>query len=139
MRRRRATDAGQTSPPIGDAHRLGAWGEDCAAAHLARLGLHCCARNLRLRGCEIDLLVRRRRLWVAVEVKTRRHHPAPERLLDDGRIARLTRALIALAPALQPPPRRLRVDVVAVQPAAAGAPHVLHFPGRELPWPESRL
>jgi len=121
--------------PRSSAHRLGAWGEACAAAHLSRLGLRCCARNLRLRGCEIDLLVRRRRLWVAVEVKTRRHHPAPERLLDDSRIARLTAALLGLAPALRPRPRRLRVDVVAVQPAADGSPRLRHFPGRTLRWP----
>jgi Holliday junction resolvase-like predicted endonuclease len=112
----------------GPAADLGQLGEAIAARALAGLGLRCVARNLRVRGCEIDLLVRRRRLWVAVEVKARGQHPAPERLVDDARLARLAAALTGLAPALRPRPRRLRVDVVAVRALDHGF-EVRHFAG----------
>ena len=58
-------------PRPDDAHgaRTGTRGETLAAAALARIGFVVAARNVRTRGGEIDLLVRRGRLWIAVEVK----------------------------------------------------------------------
>ncbi len=51
---------------------LGRWGEDVAAAAYARRGYVVVARNWRGASGEIDLVVRRRRLVVVVEVKARR-------------------------------------------------------------------
>jgi putative endonuclease len=113
---------------------LGARGERLAAAHLQDLGYRLEARNLRTRLGEIDLLVRRRRIWVAVEVKTRTDHAAPERCVADEQLARIGRALRALAPGLRPRPRALRVDLVAVRLGGAGTPEIRHFPGREDRW-----
>ena len=48
--------------------RTGTAGEALAAAGLARAGYRVVARNLRTEHGEIDLLVRRRRTWIAVEV-----------------------------------------------------------------------
>lgn len=78
------------------------------------MGFVVVARNLRSVHAEIDLLVRRRRLYAAVEVKARTHHPAPERLVGVPQLQRLERALRALAPGLRPRPRSLRIDIVAV-------------------------
>src|SRR5262249_56822193 len=105
----------------GTAHS-GARGEDLAAAYLRRKGFRVLARNLRTVHGEIDLLVRRRRLYAAVEVKARADHPAPERLVDAGRLDRMARALLALAPELRPRPRALRLDVIAVPWRARPAP-----------------
>ncbi|MGE3175466.1 MAG: YraN family protein [Planctomycetota bacterium] len=109
----------------------GAAGERQAAAFLRRAGYRLVAANLRTVHAEIDLLVRRRRTVVAVEVKARRHHPAPERHVDGVRLDRLGRALCALAPTLHPRPRRLRVDVVAVRWPDAGTQgvEIVHVPG----------
>ncbi|MCK9172472.1 MAG: YraN family protein [Desulfuromonas sp.] len=50
---------------------LGRWGEDYAAAYLQRRLFRILARNFRTRCGEIDLIARRGRLLVFVEVKTR--------------------------------------------------------------------
>lgn len=89
------------------------------------------ARNLRTRDAELDLLVRRRRTWIAVEVKTRRLHPAPERAVSPEQLARLELALRRLAPVLRPRARALRVDVFAVRLDDAGRAELRHFPGAE--------
>ncbi|MEM7204665.1 MAG: YraN family protein [Planctomycetota bacterium] len=112
----------------------GALGESLAARHLQALGFSVEARNLRTRLGEIDLLVRRRRLWVAVEVKTRSFDPAPEQAVDAKATARLRRALRALVPTLRPRPRQLRIDVVAVRLRPEG-PEVRHFEGEAEPPP----
>ena len=109
-------------------------GEDLAAELLRRIGYRIVARNLRTADAEIDLLVRRRRRYAAVEVKTRRAHPAPERMVDADRRHRLLRALRSLAPHLRPLPRGLRVDVVAVVLGPGGGAELRHFPGVEQPW-----
>ena len=107
--------------------RSGASGEATAAAALSAAGYRVEGRNVRTTHGEIDLLVRRRRTWIAVEVKTRTSHPAPERCVEPAQLDRLERALRSLAPALRPRPRALRIDVVSVQLSRSG-PEVLHFP-----------
>lgn len=93
------------------------------------------ARNLRTTQGELDLVARRGPVLVAIEVKTRRHHGAPERLVGEGELARRARALAAVARRLVPSGRRLRlrIDVAAVTWADAGAAEVRVFAGHE--WP----
>ena len=112
------------------AKERGRRGEAAAAVFLERHGYRIVARNLRTREGELDLLVRRHRLYVAVEVKTRRHHPAPEQAVTAAQLARLEQALVRLARVLRPQPRRLRVDVVAVRWTASEPTEVRHFPGQ---------
>ncbi len=106
----------------------GARGERLAAAGLAAAGYRIVAQNLRTPHGEIDLLVRRRRIWIAVEVKARADHPAPELCVDAAQLDRIERTLRSLAPLLSPRPRLLRVDVVAVRWTTHG-PELLHLPG----------
>ena len=58
--------------PADPRHRLGAAGEELAAAHLLRLGYTLLARNHRTRFGELDLIAHRPGVIVFVEVKTRR-------------------------------------------------------------------
>jgi len=51
--------------------RIGKWGEDAAAAHLARLGYEIVARNARTPYGEIDIVARQGDVTLFVEVKTR--------------------------------------------------------------------
>lgn len=106
----------------------GTLGEQAAALHLQGLGFRVEARNLRTVHGEIDLLVRRRRLWIAVEVKSSVGHAAPEHTLGRVQLARIARALRALAPLLRPRPRQLRIDAIAVCVRPDGTCEVLHFP-----------
>lgn len=105
-------------------------GEELAARHLIAHGYRVEARNLRTRHAEIDVLARRRRLWIAVEVKTRSWHDAPERAVAEAQHRRLVLALAALVPTLQPTPRALRVDVIAVRLRADRTPELRHFEGQ---------
>ena len=50
----------------------GRWGEDLAAAWYAAHGYRAVARNWRCRAGELDLVVRRGKLLVVAEVKSRR-------------------------------------------------------------------
>ncbi len=129
MRRRRPRRRRAEPPPAAGTTARGRYGEQLAAAFLRSRRYRLVAHNLRTRFGEIDLLVRRRRLYVAVEVKTRTLHPAPEHAVDDEALERLQRALQRLAPHLRPRPRQLRVDVVAVRLTSEAEPEIRHFPG----------
>ena len=131
MRKRRIRRAERQLAAATSPAELGRLGEQLAKEHLGCAGYRCVARNLRTRYGEIDLLLRRRGLYVAVEVKTRRCDPAPESAVDDDAIGRLTGALSRLAPHLRPWPTALRIDVVAVRVERAGVVDVRHFPGEE--------
>ncbi|MCD6118504.1 YraN family protein [bacterium] len=54
-----------------DRKRLGALGEDVAAAHLKELGFSIIERNLRIRGGELDIVALEDDTLAVVEVKTR--------------------------------------------------------------------
>lgn len=96
---------------------LGATGEARAAAHLRRRGYRIVARNVRAGGVEIDLIARRGRTIVFVEVKTRRSRRAglPEEAVDARKRARLVRGAAAW---LHENPRagaRARFDVIVCE------------------------
>jgi putative endonuclease len=109
---------------------LGAAGEACAAAHLARAGYRIVARNVRAGGVEIDIVAARGRLCVFVEVKTRRGRSRglPEEAVSARQRRRLARAAAAWLRE-HPGAARVRFDVVAVEPGPDGALRVRHLPG----------
>jgi putative endonuclease len=109
--------------------RLGALGEDLAAAHFERLGFEVLERNVRTREGEIDLIAYDGRVLVFVEVKTarggggRRREPIPlERLAPRQRIRvrRLARAWLAEPRRRRPRASQLRFDAVGVVVDARG-------------------
>ncbi len=108
---------------------VGRYGERVAAAHLTGRGLVVLDRNWRGQAGEIDLVAMDGDELVVVEVKTRRGsafgHPAeavtPAKL---GRLRRLAGQWLA---AHDVHPTSVRVDVVAVHVAPAGAARVEHL------------
>lgn len=111
--------------------QLGREGEERAAAYLLRRGYRILERNCRAGGVEIDLVVRRGRLVVFVEVKARRGHDFGGALAAVDRRKRMR--LVAGARAWLGRRRhaftRARFDVVACEVDAAGVWHVHHVEG----------
>lgn len=109
---------------------LGEAGERRAAELLARAGYRIEARNVRAAGVEIDLVVRRGRLVVFVEVKTRRGPGAgrPEESLGPRQRARLVRAAAAWLREHGPVGARVRFDLVAVDWPPGREPILRHWP-----------
>ena len=128
MRSPRRTERGPDDRALGG-RSVGSRGESAAIEALRATGHRIEGRNLRTRHGEIDVLARVGRTWIAVEVKTRCGDPAPERCVTDEQLARVGRALAALAPRLRPRPRCLRVDVIAVRLAAGRPAEIRHWPG----------
>ncbi len=95
---------------------LGRWGEQRAADYLRRRLFRIVACNYRCRYGEIDLIARRGRTLVFVEVKTRRSHShgAPQEAVT----ARKQQQIIATAQhyltTQQPSMQTVRFDVIAV-------------------------
>ena len=130
----------RTAPRTDARAVLGRAGETAVAAHYEGLGFRVLARNLRTTFGELDLVVHRRSwltgsLLVAVEVKTRTHHPAPERLVDEVELQRRAVALAAIARRLLPSLRRLRlrVDIAAVTRGPDTAFEIRLFVGQPRP------
>ncbi|MDD9826774.1 MAG: YraN family protein [Deltaproteobacteria bacterium] len=111
---------------------LGALGEELAARYLAREGYRIVARNVRAGGVELDLVVERGRICAFVEVKTRRSrsHGPPEAAVDARKQQRLARGAAAwLREQRVRRARRVRFDVIAVEPGAGGGWQLRHWPG----------
>ena len=105
---------------MGLAQDRGRAGEALAAAYLELVGCHLLARNVRLGGVEVDLVVDDgpSRVLVEVRLRSRVDYGAAAETLDRGKRARLLRAASALE---QQGVRDLRVDVVAIDLGAGGA------------------
>jgi putative endonuclease len=102
---------------------LGAEGENRAARYFEARGYRIVARNVRAAGVEVDLIVRRRRTLVFVEVKTRRSRRfgPPELAVTAAKRARL---VVAATAWLQENGRgfaNARFDVIAWQVDDGGA------------------
>jgi putative endonuclease len=95
-------------------------GEALAAAYLELAGCTIRARNVRLAGVEVDLIMRDGGTDVIVEVKFRgrRDYGGAAAAIDHMKRARLVRAAHALE---QEGSRRVRIDVVAIDLSAEGA------------------
>jgi len=108
---------------------LGADGESRAEAFLRRRGYRIVARNVRADGVEIDLIARRGRLFVFVEVKTRRSrvHGPPELAVDARKRARLVRGAAAWLHANAPRASRVRFDVIACETDRCGEWKLRHW------------
>jgi putative endonuclease len=102
---------------------LGAEGETRAARHLVRRGYRIVARNVRAGGVELDLVARRGRMIVFVEVKTRRSTRLgpPELSVDARKQARLVRGAVAWLAENPTFAQRIRFDVVACEVATDGS------------------
>lgn len=104
-------------------------GEALAAAYLELAGCTIRARNVRLGGVEVDLIVRDGGTDVIVEVKFRGRsdYGGAVAAIDHSKRARLVRAAQVLqhdGAALQgggAAARRVRIDVVAIELSAEGA------------------
>jgi putative endonuclease len=102
----------------------GRLGEEVAALLLASRGYRLVARNLRVGRCEIDLVLERGTLLVAVEVKWRHTGTDPAAALGAWSPAQRARARGALLGAMQTVPggerRPWRFDLVTVSVTAKG-------------------
>lgn len=107
---------------------LGDKGEVIAARYLQQKGYRVFAKNIRLAGCEIDLIARDGAEVVFVEVKTRQTTGAgyPEDSVTPRKVQHMERA--AHAWLLQEGEQPWRLDVVAVTLGGA-EPEVQHFTG----------
>jgi putative endonuclease len=109
---------------------LGRAGENAAAAFYRRRGFRVVDRNYRCRSGEIDLVVRRGRLLVFCEVKTRTSQRWGEPAeavgaLKQGRLRRCAGTWLAEHSGSR---RELRFDVVSVAVTQGGL-EVTHLPG----------
>jgi putative endonuclease len=106
--------------------RIGAWGEDAAAAYLEANGYDVVARNVRTPHGEIDILAKLENLWVFVEVKARTSTTLgpPEIAVGPRKQAHM----IASAEyyAQQNLIDHWRIDVIAVERGVGGA-RTTHF------------
>lgn len=110
------------SPAGGDPrHREGAAAELLACDHLLRHGLQLVARNFRVRGGEIDLVLNDGDTLVFVEVRFRRssRFGRPEETVGTTKQRRLIHAARHYLQR-HAPDRAARFDVIAVSPGRAG-------------------
>ena len=118
-------------PKPKDAKSLGRQAERAAALFLRLKGYKILARNWRTRFGELDLVVKRGKLLVFVEVKARRTHRRglPEEALTPQKQARLLRlAEMFLAQYPLSPDTQVRIDVIAID-FSAKQPQIRHYKG----------
>ena len=102
-------------------HRDGAAAEELACDHLLRHGLTLVERNFRVRGGEIDLILRDGDTLVFGEVRYRRSNRfgRPEETVGSAKQRRLIHAARHYLQR-HAPDSRARFDVIAVSPETAG-------------------
>ena len=110
---------------MGLAQDRGRAGEAMAAAYLELLGCRMVARNARLGGVEVDLVVMDGGTTVVAEVRlrTRGDYGGAAATVDHHKKQRLARAALALE---QQGARRVRVDVLAIDLSDDGA-RITHY------------
>lgn len=110
---------------------LGAFGENLASDHLRSLGMVILDRNWTSRFGEIDIVARDGDTLVVCEVKTRTgtSHGTSREAVTPVKAARLRRLASAWLQAQKLSPPAIRIDVVAVQVPARGAPVIEQITG----------
>jgi putative endonuclease len=98
------------------AERRGRLGEALALIWLRLTGWRVLATRLRTPAGEIDILARRGRTLLAVEVKTRATGAELDLAIDRPRLARVARAAELVAPRYRRPGDDLRIDVILLAP-----------------------
>jgi putative endonuclease len=98
------------------AERRGRAGEAAAALWLNLQGWSIVARRVRTPVGEVDLVARRGRTTLFVEVKTRATRPELDLAIDEFRLSRVASAATMLAPRYGPPGDDIRVDVILLAP-----------------------
>ncbi|MCI0155241.1 YraN family protein [Leifsonia shinshuensis] len=111
--------------------RLGREGESLAARWLEDRGFTVVERNWRCAAGELDLIVRRARTTVFVEVKTRSSiaYGHPFEAITAAKAARLRRLAAEWCRAHGPVPGDTRIDAIAVLVARGAEPSIEHLSG----------
>ena len=110
---------------LGSAQDRGRAGEALAAAYLELVGCHGVARNVRLGGVEVDLVVDDgpSRVLVEVRLRSRGDYGGAAATLDRRKCERLRRAASVLSQNGVPHPR---IDVVTIDLTDTGAT-IVHY------------
>lgn len=110
---------------------LGAAGEEIAAAHLVRRGYTILARNIRSGGVELDIVARKGRTLVFIEVKTRRsrYQGAAILAVDAAKRRRLIQGAFGWLTSERRRSTRVRFDVIGVECDSAAHWTVQHIEG----------
>ena len=98
------------------AELFGQWGEKRAAWWLRLHGWRIIARRVKVRSGEIDLIARRWRTTVFVEVKARRTLADLDSAIDSYRLRRVSAAVRAVSHLYARPGDDLRIDVILIAP-----------------------
>lgn len=110
-------------------HRLGLWGEREAAAYLVALGWHIEAMRFRVGRHDLDLVARRGRTVVFVEVKARgsRAYGGGEAAVHWRKQRIVARLAACWIDRFARPADEFRFDVIAVYPGTARGPEIVHL------------
>lgn len=98
------------------AERRGRWGETLAALYLQIQGWRIVARRVRTRVGEVDLVARRGRTTLFIEVKTRATAAELDIAIDRHRLSRVAAAANLLSPRFARAGDDLRIDVILLAP-----------------------
>ncbi len=111
--------------------RLGAYGEELAAQHLARQGMTVLDRNWRCEIGEIDLVLRDGSTLVVCEVKTRSSTDfgTPHEAVTPRKVDRMRALAARWLQAHQVRPLDIRLDMVCVLSPRRGPVEIDHVPG----------
>lgn len=100
------------------AERRGRYGETLAALYLRLQGWRIVARRIRTPLGEVDLIARRGRTTLFVEVKTRATVAELDHAIDRQRLSRVAAAANMLIPRFSRAGDDIRIDVILIAPRA---------------------
>lgn len=100
------------------AERRGRRGETLAALYLRLQGWRIVAKRIRTPLGEVDLIARRGRTTLFIEVKTRATAAELDHAIDRQRLSRVAAATNMLIPRFSRPGDDIRIDVILLAPRA---------------------
>lgn len=120
--------SGEEKPAAGN-QRVGAEGEELAAAFLKRAGYRIVERNFRCKGGEADIVARDGKTLVFVEVKTRRSmtYGPPQLAVTSFKQRQISKAALTWLAKNRLQDAPARFDVVAVMLHADGTHRIEHI------------